>query len=503
MARAVYGAPRMTRTIRRASVALAIAGVVLGSPEVAFADPTTAAADAPSSDASLDARLAPLFERGGLRSDDVAARAVATDADVSAKRAGVAAAAAAVDQVIAAYLPRVTLSARYARLSSTDAPSLGNIVAAPTAPAGPIAPGTRLVNVPLAIGSAPLNQYVATASISVPLSDYVLRLTHGFASAQHSERAAKLGVDAAKRHAASDARLAYYGWARARLQRAVAEQALDQAKLHLADAESAFEVGTASKADVLRVRSQVAQSELLAQRGKNLEEASAELLRTAMHDRDEVTYEIGEDLRRDAPGVSGAADPRALLADAIERRPEIRALDESAWSLERQAQAIRASYLPRVDAVGDLTYANPNSRAFPQKAEFTASWSAGVVLTWVVSDIPGAAAQKAGVEANAAKVAAERRGLVDALRKEIAQARQALLDAQAAVATSRAGLAAAEESYRVRRELFKAGRATSAELTDAELDLTQARLEAIGARVDARMSRVRLLHAIGRDGGAS
>src|SRR5262249_18458323 len=100
-------------------------------------------------------------------------------------------------------------------------------------------------------------------------------------------------------------------------------------------------------------------------------------LRTTMHDAEGAAYGIGEDLRTDPDPMAGATDMKSLYADALHRRPELRALDETALSLTKQSDVLRASYFPRLDAVADATYANPSARVFPQKAEFTGSWSAG------------------------------------------------------------------------------------------------------------------------------
>jgi outer membrane protein len=185
----------------------------------------------------------------------------------------------------------------------------------------------------------------------------------------------------------------------------------------------------------------------------------------------------------------------------MDKRLEVRALDETAWSLKDQAKNTRGAYYPKLDAFGDLLYANPNSRIFPQEPVFRGTWDVGLQVTWAPNDLGVASAQSKTLEARAASTEAQKAVLVDALRVEVMQQWQAYREAEASIATTARGLAAAEESYRVRKELFSRGRATSVELTDAEIDLTRARLEAINARLDVRIGRVRLLHALGRDLG--
>jgi outer membrane protein TolC len=327
----------------------------------------------------------------------------------------------------------------------------------------------------------------------------VLRLSQSYASASRSKRAATLDEQAARLKAGLDARLAYYSWLRARAQVIVSERALDQAKGHLEDARHAFDVGTASKADVLRVESQLASAELVLERAKNLADLTEDQIRTAMHDPSTQPYAVGEDLRADVAPVGGRENLAAFRAEALDKRLEIRALDETAWSLREQAKSLKAGYLPRIDAFGDVIYANPNPRIFLPNRQWKASWDIGLQLVWTPNDSLAAPGAVSEVEARAAQTDMQKGALRDSVKLEVMQAYQALREAEVAVQTTKRGQAASEEGYRVRRELFRNGRATSVELTDAEVELFRSSLESVNARADLRSARARMLHATGRD----
>jgi outer membrane protein len=459
--------------------------------------PAATPADPAAPTASLDQLLdAELGAPGGLTADQVAERAAETSPSVAGRGAELSAAEAALDRASLAYLPTTTLSGRYSRLSDTENGSLGNLVAAPGAAPGPLATGTPLVNVPLSIDS-PLNQYVLQASVSVPLSDYLLRLRSSRESAAHGVTSATGNLDASRRKARADARLFYYDWVRARLSAVVAQQALTQARAHLTDAETAFRLGTVSNADVLRVTSQVAESELLVTTSQHASALSEERLRTVQHDQSGQPYHVGEDPRRAVPGAP-AQPIAALWAEAVRSRPELAALSAEVRAQLARASVERAAYVPRLDAFANAQYSNPNSRVFPQTDEFRGSWDAGLQLTWVISDAASAGARSRGAEANARAAEQRRAELVDAIRIDVLDADQAVREARVAQETSARGLAAAEESYRARRMLYQNGRATTVELLDAETDLTRARLDALGAFIDARVAAVRLAYAVGR-----
>jgi outer membrane protein len=366
---------------------------------------------------------------------------------------------------------------------------------APGAPAGPLAPGAQLVNVPLNL-SSPLDQYAFQASLTVPITDYFTRVTPGRKIAKFAELSAENQLTAVRLSSAAEAKLAYYGWARARLGVIVAEQALAQSERHLADAKAAFEAGSASQADVLRLESQVAKTELLVLTSRNLSERSEEQLRVLMHAPEGETYRIGEDIRRatQEPAPSPLSE---LWARALDSRPELRAVDAAHAVQDTRTSLERAAYLPRLALVASAEYSNPNQRVFPSVAEFQGSWAVGTQASWTLSDIPVTRARVRAQEARASATLAERAKLVDAIRLEVVSARQAVEEARAAARTTARGLAAAEESYRARRLLYENDRATSVELIDAETDLTRARLDALGAQIDARVAAVRLAYAVG------
>ncbi|HEU4409965.1 MAG TPA: TolC family protein [Polyangiaceae bacterium] len=468
-----------------------------------------AGAEAETLEARLGAQFAP---SGGLTADDVAQRAATTSFDVRARQAEIEVASASVDQALYSFFPRLTLQASYTRLSPITPPAfaLGNgysVVAVPNG-AGQVAPGpvTDPAN-QLAIVQTPpftfpviLDNYLLTARLTVPISDYFFRLSQAYSGAQRTEAAALYNERAARLKTASDARTWYYQWVSAKLSVVATEQSLVQRRAQLIDAQRTFQAGTSSRADVLNAEARVADAELLLERQKNFAVFQEERLRTVMHDTSGRPYEIGEDVRLDPPGAQ--QPPPALpeaYNEALSQRLELRALDETALSLRDQAKVARAGAWPRLDGFGDITTANPNQRFVPLQERFRTTWSVGLQLSWSPNDAATSIAAANATNARAAQVEAQRSALRDALRQEIVSAQNGLREAQVAVDTSARSLSAAEESYRVRRELFRNGRATNLEVTNAENDLLFARLNAINARVNLRIALVSLDHALGRD----
>lgn len=493
--------------------ALLASGAVVAPSAVAAPAASATTVAAPPTSAAPPA--APTASATALTADDVARRAQRTSYDVRARGEARAAADAALDQANAAFLPRLSGTARYTRLSNLTPPALGNIVVAPpnAPPNTPVDPNS-LVAVPFTFPVI-VNQYAAQATLQVPLSDYLLRLAPARAAAESGLRAATLDETATRSNVGLDARLAYYDWVRAHKQAEVARAALAQARGHLDDVRKGADVGTASPADVLRVESQVASAELLVTRADNARDLGLQRLRTIMHDESDRPYSFSDEFDLASASAAGAAGTpsslaaggappsaaalAALATEAADRRPELRALDAAAEAARRQAGVARAGSLPRLDAVGNAIYANPNPRIIPQDATYRGTWDATIQLSWSPTDIPTAEAGRRAALARAAQLEAERAAALDAVRLEVDRAARLQAESRTAVGTARRGLRAAEESYRVRQLLFRNGRATSVELTDAETELTRARLEVIAAEIDLRVAGARLEHALGRD----
>jgi len=447
---------------------------------------------------------------GALRADDVARKAEMTSPEVLSKMRAVEAAASKVDQAAINFAPRLQLLARYMRLSRIEYPAMGNIVGA--AQAGPIfsscgaavglpdgqCVATNAASVPFSFAAPPVNMTTLQGTIQVPLSDYVFRMSQNYSAQTKSLSAARMQEKAARTRVQRDARVSYYNWIRARGGLSVSEQGLATAQAHLKDVGVAVQVGSASKADYMRVESQVAQTELLVERTRNLVALVQEQLRVMMHDQPNASYEIGEDIWTPV-AANGPSNIDQLQQEALEKRLEIRALDDTVYSLRETKKVLQAGYLPRVDAFADLIHANPNQRVFPQTQQWKTTWDVGVQLSWTINDTFTSDAQVKELEAKAQEIEAQKNMLRDGIRLEVMQANNALKESMVALDTTSRQLAAAEESYRVRRELFRAGRATSVELTDAETDLMRSRLEALNARVDARIAKTNLEHALGRD----
>lgn len=435
---------------------------------------------------------------GGLTAAQVAQKATATSFATAEKRYEVQAAAENLDRALYDFIPRLSGQASYFRLSKVESASLGTLVAAPGAAPGPLPPGQALVAAPVQFDSLE-NATTFTSSLTLPLSDYVLRLFQARDAARAELESRRASLEATRRKTAYDARALYYDWVRAELEAAAAEQNLTLSREHLARLRALSAAESASPADVARAEASEASAERVLVQAKNLALLQEERVRIVMHDASRAELAIGEDLTSAPPARPELDDIRALTHSAERFRPELHAVSLAAVAYDKQADATRSRALPRLDALAQSTFANPNQRYFPQKDEFNASWQVGVQLSFSLSDTLSATTQVRAARAQARAVRAQRSELLDAVKTEVTEAVLAARTARAGLESSARRLTAAETSYRVRHERFLVGQATLVELTEAQTELFNAKLEAVQAQVAIRIAQARVAYVSGRE----
>jgi outer membrane protein len=334
----------------------------------------------------------------------------------------------------------------------------------------------------------------------VPVSDYLLRMTQGHAAASHAEKSKKLELEAETLTAAADAKVAYLNWVRVKGQLVVAREAVAQAKAHVEDVKRLKTAGLASQADVLRVDAQVAAAEQAVVEVEAFAAIAEEQVRIGLGLPKDKPLVIGIDVMNVAPPTT-LPTLSAAQDQALEKRLEIRALDETELSLKEVENVTRAGFYPRVDLFADLNVANPNQRYQPATPDWNTSWDAGVRVSWTLNDTFTTIGAAAESKARVTQIAETKKTLRDGLKLEVAAAYNEIKKSGASIDASTRSLTAAEESLRVRRELFQQGKATNVEMLDSEGEVIRARLRKLDAQIGLIVNQIKYDHAIGNDVG--
>ncbi|HSF43929.1 MAG TPA: TolC family protein [Thermoanaerobaculia bacterium] len=373
--------------------------------------------------------------------------------------------------------PEVDLQASYFR--NSDVPEFS--LSLPGA-------GTRTIfpNIP--------DNYRLHAGASLPL--YTGGRIEGAIEAAGREREAA-GQDRAggERDLVLETTLAYWSLVTARESARVLAESIASYEAHLKDARNRFDVGVAASNEVLTVQVERDRAELGRLQAENgAEVANANLARilglppsTRIETTEPMTAPAGE-----------PEDEEALAAAALDARPELLALRERIASARASALVRRAATRPQVGLSLGYDYANPNTRIFPLRDEFEATWTAGVTLGFNAWD--GGRTAAAVEEAEARASALERR-LEDTerrLRLDVASRLADLRTARAALEVSQRNLEAARENLRVAQDRYREGVIPSSDLLDAETLLLRAGLDQTDAAARIRVALANLDRAVGR-----
>src|SRR5262249_54770950 len=159
----------------------------------------------------------------------------------------------------------------------------------------------------------------AEISLTIAISDYLLRIVPAHSAARHSAAGASLILQAARRQVATTGRLAFYAWVRARLQLVIADAAVAQASAHLGDVIRPPEVGRVPQADALRVEAQLAAAELLRARALEARAVQLQRLETLLHAAGAQEPAIGEDVRASLAPLPDALESSRWVDRAMDK----------------------------------------------------------------------------------------------------------------------------------------------------------------------------------------
>jgi len=270
-------------------------------------------------------------------------------------------------------------------------------------------------------------------------------------------------------------------------------EALELAKEQLRKTGSLFDLGSASRSDLLKAQVQIAQEEL----------ALITAEKTAATARAALCYAIGIDVTTEIEAVdppAGDADEVSLefdIEEAVARRPDIRAEEESLTAARRSLFAAKAARWP------DLSLGVQYSRQQDTFDEFFDGMSdeygrsVSVSLSLPIFD---GLSTTAGIARAKAALRSQELALRDAKLSaayDIETARLSVVEQRSRVTAAETALANAEEDLKVSEERFRLRSASMLELIDARVAYSRARADLVQARYDRESAMAELKTALG------
>jgi outer membrane protein len=286
-------------------------------------------------------------------------------------------------------------------------------------------------------------------------------------------------------------RIAYFQARAAKGFVGVAQDTLANQEKHLVQTEGFVEAGTQAEIALAQSKTDVANAKVQLITAENAYETAKAQLNDAMGVEGPTDYDVADETQPPVQGEDGTTD--ALLAEALQARPELAALTNDVRAQELTLQATRAALGPSVNLSTGFTDAGE------QFSNLTWNWSAavGISIPLFQGGLTRAQIREAAFNLTAAKAQFDsERQLV---RLEIEQARLAVRADKAALSAAGEALVNAQEQLRLAEGRYETGVGSIIELGDAQVALTGAGQQRVQAEYNLAQARAQLVKALGRD----
>lgn len=194
--------------------------------------------------------------------------------------------------------------------------------------------------------------------------------------------------------------------------------------------------------------------------------------------------------------VEQADDAQADRAVAMENRPELKLLQNSADMSRQATKLVRAAYLPQVLLTGGYVATNPNVfNGFERK--LSGMWNIGVMVR-----VPLWNWMEGTYKVRASRIATtivelERDDIREKIDLQVSQSQFKVKEANRRLAMATKNVENAEENLRCANLGFKEGVIPTTDVMAAQTAWVQAQSQKIDAEVDVKMSQVNLKKALG------
>lgn len=339
-----------------------------------------------------------------------------------------------------------------------------------------------------------LNNYAMKLSLEQPLFTG-FRLDAAANAAAYNARASEQDYTKSKADLTYNIRAAYWSLFQAMELKKVNDENAEQVKAHLRDVQNLLDQGMATTNDVLKVQVQLSAARLRQIEANNNVQLAAIALNNTIGIPLQTRITIDSQLERRASTHN--ENVQALIERAMEKRPELRAMEYRVRAGEAAITGAKAGWWPQIYLSANYNYNRPNQRVQPIQDVFKDTWDVtlGVSLdiwnwgrTLHLTDQASAQYEEAKDAWTQTK---------DVITLEVTQNYLNLKQAQERTAVAEHGVQQAEESYRVTNTRFKEGLAQNSDLLDAEVALLLAKTNYTNALVDYALAEARLQKSTG------
>jgi outer membrane protein len=287
---------------------------------------------------------------------------------------------------------------------------------------------------------------------------------------------------------------AYYDLVRAKMLLGVAGESAESARRNLERTEALLQVGSATRADVLKARVRHSNTRLTLIRAKNGVELAKQDLSALLKIQGDRAIDVDTTMTIEIADL----DTGAEIQHAMSYRSDLKSLEHTIKSTRSDVSAARSGWFPTLGAAFNYGW---NDRKMAENLNFFKneySWGITGYLSLNIFDrfqtsssVRIAKADARIAEYNLEKAKLDAANQIRTLVLTITQARERISVASETVEQANEDLRLAEERYRV-------GVGTMLETIDAQVALTQAKAEVIQGKCDFLIATADLAVATGK-----
>lgn len=320
------------------------------------------------------------------------------------------------------------------------------------------------------------------------------RLISTFKQAQYNLRSSEESFRKSRQETIFNVKKAFYGYLLAKKFVDVSEEAVGLAEKHYVNVKNLYEVGLASKFDLLRSEVQVANLKPQLIRAKNSLKVTELSLKTLLG------LDLGQPVEIKGELLYQPLEPELekSLASALQNRPELLQLSYQRQMAEEMLKIARASRLPSLTITGAYNYW-ANHLNFKEK-NWQSYYSINLALTVPLFTGFSISSREAQTKAMIREIEFSQKGLEEMVKFEVRQALLNLQQAREALLSQGKNVEQAQEAVRIAELNYAEGLATSLDVSSAQVALTQAKTNYSQALYDYVISLAQLEKAMGTSG---
>lgn len=313
------------------------------------------------------------------------------------------------------------------------------------------------------------------------------------AGAHRSRTATELSLEATRRQTIFETKQAYYGLLRSVQLQGVQEEAVELAREQLRKTQSLFDLGSASKSDLLKAKVQVGESEL----------AFIAAQKSAASAQAGLAFVMGIDVTTEIEAEETPEDSREEdvtdfdLETAISSRPDVMAWEERIVASRRSLLAAKAARWP--DLGVSVSYSRGAETFEKFRDDMSDDYTRSVGLNLSIPIFNGLST-KANIDNSKSALRSYEVSLRSARLQaayEIEIARLSADEGRRSVDVAEQSVMQAEEDLKVSEERFRLRAASMLELIDARVAYSRARAYLVDARYNYEIAKAELKLALG------